>query len=432
MKRVLMVAFHFPPLAGSSGIQRTLRLVQHLPDLGWQPLVLSAKPMAYEMTSDDLLAEIPAGTVVRRAFALNSARHLAIRGRYLAATARPDRWMSWKFDAVRQGLQMIKALKPQLIWSTYPIASAHVIAAQLQQKTGIPWVADFRDPMAQEGYPSDPVTWQQFAQIEQGAIAQASAATFTTPGAVNAYRQRYPAASEKISLLENGYDEASFAAVEAQQAPAQALNPRRVTLLHSGVVYPDERDPTALFSGLQMLLKAYPSIPLTIRFRAPGDAQWLLNLARQYAVEPLLECLPPLPYHAALQEMLHADALLVLQASNCNAQIPAKVYEYFRARRPIVALTDAAGDTANLLRASGLDWIAPLDDASRISALLQSVVLELQPMHGALLGGLLPSTPPPRGALPSEAAIIAASRRSRSQAFVRLFNGVLAGAGVDA
>jgi len=46
MKRVLMIAFHFPPLAGSSGIQRTLRFVQHLPALGWQPLVLSAKPMA--------------------------------------------------------------------------------------------------------------------------------------------------------------------------------------------------------------------------------------------------------------------------------------------------------------------------------------------------------------------------------------------------
>ena len=48
MKRVLMIAFHFPPLAGSSGIQRTLRFARHLPQFGWEPLVLTAHPRAYE------------------------------------------------------------------------------------------------------------------------------------------------------------------------------------------------------------------------------------------------------------------------------------------------------------------------------------------------------------------------------------------------
>ena len=59
MKRILMIAYHFPPLAGSSGIQRTLRFVQHLPKFGWEPIVLSADPRAYERTSDDLMQEIP-------------------------------------------------------------------------------------------------------------------------------------------------------------------------------------------------------------------------------------------------------------------------------------------------------------------------------------------------------------------------------------
>ena len=55
-----MVAYHFPPLAGSSGIQRTLRFAQQLPHLGWSPLVLSANARAYERTSSDLLDELPA------------------------------------------------------------------------------------------------------------------------------------------------------------------------------------------------------------------------------------------------------------------------------------------------------------------------------------------------------------------------------------
>src|SRR5450830_159224 len=176
-----MIAYHFPPLAGSSGIQRTLRFVQHLPSLGWQPLVLSTHPRAYETTSDDLLADVPAGTVVRRAFALDTARHLQFAGRYLGWMARPDRWISWKFDAIREGLKLIDEFRPDVIWSTYPIATAHVIASVLHHKTGIPWIADFRDPMAQEYCPEDPVkrhtfpaaplTWQSYLAIEADAAA---------------------------------------------------------------------------------------------------------------------------------------------------------------------------------------------------------------------------------------------------------------------
>src|SRR5207344_2703688 len=100
MKKVLLIAYHFPPLAGSSGIQRTLRFAQQLPDFGWQPIVLTAHPRAYERVSADLAAEVPPGLTVHRAFALDAARHLALRGRYFGSMARPDRWASWKYDAV--------------------------------------------------------------------------------------------------------------------------------------------------------------------------------------------------------------------------------------------------------------------------------------------------------------------------------------------
>ncbi|MBX3638145.1 MAG: glycosyltransferase, partial [Rubrivivax sp.] len=127
MKRLLMVAYHFPPLAGSSGIQRTLRFVQQLPRFGWQPMVLTTQARAYEKTSDDLLPEVPDGTLVCRAFALDTARHLSIGGRYPGRLARPDRWITWRFDAVRQGLRLIREHRPDAIWSTYPIATAHRI-----------------------------------------------------------------------------------------------------------------------------------------------------------------------------------------------------------------------------------------------------------------------------------------------------------------
>ncbi len=373
MKRILMIAYHFPPLAGSSGIQRTLRFVQHLPKFGWEPIVLSADPRAYERTSDDLMPEIPEGMIVSRAFALDTARHLSIKGRYIAAMARPDRWVSWKFAGIREGMRLIKKYRPDAIWSTYPIATAHVIGAELHRRSGLPWIADFRDPMAQEGYPADPITHQQYLNIEKTAIEQASISLFTTPGAARVYRQRYPEYAQKIDVLENGYDEPSFlqaeAALPAERAP---LNPGAFTFLHSGIVYPSERDPTQLFQALAKLKENQPESigKLKIRFRASVHDDLLQQLAKEYDVAEFIETLPSVGYSEALGEMLRADGLLLMQAANCNDQIPAKIYEYLRAGKPILGLTDHAGDTAELLRNAGCKTIADIANSQAIHEML--------------------------------------------------------------
>lgn len=372
MKRILMIAYHFPPLAGSSGIQRTLRFVQHLPQFGWEPLVLTAHPRAYEKTSQDLLADVPEGTIVTRAFALDTRRHLSFAGRYPGFLARPDRWMTWRFDGVRQGMKLIQQYRPDVLWSTYPIATAHVIAAELQRRSNLPWVADFRDPMAQEDYPTDLQTRQHFKRIEEQAMQQASLALFTTPGAARIYRNRYPNAKARIEVLENGYDEETFAKAEQELADRAPLNPGFLTLLHSGIVYPYERNPTALFEALGNLKDSRPEVfaRFKLRFRAAVHDDLLSELARKYEVTEAVEILPAIPYREALAEMLRADGLLILQASNCNDQIPAKLYEYLRAGRPIIALTDETGDTAATLINNGMKRIARLDDAAAITDLL--------------------------------------------------------------
>jgi glycosyltransferase involved in cell wall biosynthesis len=414
-QRVLMIAYHFPPLAGSSGIQRTLRFVQQLGDFGWRPLVLSADPRAYERTSDDLSGEIPEGTVVRRAFALDTGRHLSWRGRYVAAMARPDRWMSWRYDAVRQGMALVRQFKPTVIWSTYPIATAHLIGADIQHRTGLPWVADFRDPMAQDDYPADAKTHQQYVQIEHHALLTAAASTFTSPGAAAEYRQRYPTAASRVHVLENGYDEETFTDI-AEQAGTQAgpLNPGAKTLLHSGIVYPSERDPTQLMVALRRLHESKTVVPgaLKVRFRAAVAEELLHRLASDCGVEAYVEILPPVSYRKALVEMLRADALLIMQASNCNAQIPAKLYEYLRARRPILCLSDPAGDTAGALRVAGVTAVARLDDAQSIERLIRQFLLP----DGA-----------PLQTLANDVAIQSASRRGRSQALADLLQAVAKG-----
>jgi glycosyltransferase involved in cell wall biosynthesis len=369
-----MVAFHFPPLQGSSGIQRTLRFVQHLPALGWQPIVLSAHPRAYADTNDGLLAEIPVGTVVDRAFALDTARHLAVAGRHLAWLALPDRWVTWGFGAIPAGLRLIRQYRPDVIWSTYPIATAHGIALRLHRLSGIPLVADFRDPMAQDGYPADPRTWRAYQRIESAVAQHASRLVFVTPNARELYRSRYSTVpAENFVLIENGYDDASFTAAESGLDP-DPLNGGCITLLHSGIVYPSERDPRAFFAALGRLRRTgrIDGRKVRIRFRGPVHADLLERLAAESGTQELVEILPPVPYHEALQEMLRADGLIVMQGSNCNEQIPAKLYEYFRARRPILGLADPLGDTGKVMRDAGVTHIAKLEDADQVESAIDS------------------------------------------------------------
>ena len=246
-----MIAFHFPPLSISSGIHRTLSFARHLLGAGWQPIVLSASPRAYENVSAAHVDPIPRQVIVERAFALDTARHLAVFGRYPAVLARPDRWASWWFGGVFAGLRLVRKYRPTAIWSTYPIATAHTIAATLSRLSGLPWIADFRDPMAQEGYPSDLKTRASFRRIEERALRSSAYAVFVAPGAARMYSRRYPdIPTERFKVIENGYDEEAFRVAEAAAAERKPLNPGSVTLLHSGIVYPSERDPAMLFEAL--------------------------------------------------------------------------------------------------------------------------------------------------------------------------------------
>jgi glycosyltransferase involved in cell wall biosynthesis len=208
-----------------------------------------------------------------------------------------------------------------------------------------------------------------------------------------------------VQVLENGYDEESFS--DDSTGAAVPLMPGAITLLHSGIVYPSERDPTQLMAALHRLSDAGHIVPgrLVLRFRAAVAEDLLRRLAAEHGVEAYIEVAPALPYREALCEMQRADGLLVMQASNCNAQIPAKLYEYLRAGRPILCLSDPVGDTADLMRRAGIDTIVPLDSVDAIADILPRFMSQVR-------AGLAPLAAP--------SFVANASRRARSQQFAQL------------
>jgi glycosyltransferase involved in cell wall biosynthesis len=372
MKKVLMLAFHYPPFGGGSGIHRTLKFSRYLPEYGWQPVVLSASTRAYPQTENKEL--VPDGVVLERAAALDTARHLSIRGAYTRWLAIPDRWCTWGPAAVVTGVRLIRKHRPDVLWSTYPIATAHWIGLALHRLTGIPWVADFRDPMIDtdpvtgDEYPTDPFIRRSYNWIESHTIKRCTRAVVTTPGTLEMYSARFPMVPhDRWALIPNGYDEEDFQAAEPRAQRRGPKNP--LVLLHSGVIYPSERDPSAFFAALADLKQQgrISADNLRVVLRATGHDDFCQTQLGQLGIADIVRLEPPVAHVNALVEMMEVDGLLILQASNCNRQIPAKLYECLRARRPIFAMTDRSGDTAAALQAAGMNAIVPLDCKTQIA-----------------------------------------------------------------
>lgn len=358
-----------------------------LPAFGWDVDVLTVTARAFPDTTGERLADIPATSRVIRACGLDTARHLSICGKYPRLLSLPDRWVSWRVGAIVSGLYHIRKHRPNAIMSSFPIATAHLIAYDLHRLTGLPWVADFRDPMAQDEYPKTQAEWNCYRRIEEQTVTHAAACTFTAPSALEYYRKRYGDGLAATShIIPNGFDEQVFAELEDMpRAGRTAGSP--LTFLHSGLLYPWERDPVPFFCALKTL-KAngfWRRHPSRFVFRASGFDAHFAHIVRALGVEDLVEFRPRIDYRSAVREIMDADALLLFQAANSNFQIPAKTYEYLRAGRPVLAVVDPGGDTAALVHQHDGNVVVDIDAEDAIRCGLERML------------GLLSETPPAVG-----------------------------------
>lgn len=384
-RNVLFIAYHYPPIAVSSGVHRTLAFSRYLTDWGWNVSVLTADYNVYPRYDLNQLDVVPAGVTVIRAWAKDTARDLSINGRYTQLMALPDRYQSWIFGGVVSGLKAIRRSRPNVIVSTYPIASAHVIGYVLHKITGIPWVADFRDPMAQEDYPENALVRKSFLWIEKKAVKHASKLVFVTEGAKDYYCARYADLDEnKVTVIPNGYDGMVFDEIEAERALSNSMRQvathlveqKPIVFIHSGVIYPSERDPKHLFQAIKDLKDTgvISSVTFNIILRASGHEELFKEQIDKLGIADIVQFAPSIPYKDALREMYSVDGLLLLQADNCEHQIPAKAYEYIRVGKPVLGLTTLTGETGKLLAKHPLSKLAPLDDAAAIGSAIKEMI----------------------------------------------------------
>ena len=308
-KNALLVTYYWPP-AGGPGVHRWLRFSSFFAENGVKLSVYCPEDAAWPITDTKLNEQVhPSLKIIRRKIFephkyLGKKNNPNVGGGLTAGKKEsivqkliiwirgnlfiPDARVFWINPSVRFLHDYLKN-HPEIdtLITTGPPHSLHVIGRNLKRKNKhLNWVADFRDPMAQPGYPSDPRTRQCYLGIEADAMERASYSVFTTPGAARVYKERYPERASRIRVLENGFDEESFS-VAAQMAPhiqrgTAVTGP--LLLLHSGVVYPTERDPSHFFEALARLRKNRLLSPadLRIRFRAAVHETLLCQLAADH------------------------------------------------------------------------------------------------------------------------------------------------------
>lgn len=365
---VLMIAFHFPPYTEVSGALRTLSMAEELVEAGYKPIIMAPKPLAYPNLISTL-SRVDDVCETHRTFALDAARHMGLFGRYPEFLAQPDRWVSWWLSAVPRGLSLIRRHKPKIIWSTYPIATSHLIASTLNRLTDIPWIADFRDPMVIPDYPIPAKTMSVRDQIERRTIKQAHTCVFVTQSSLEAYSSKYMEGQRgRFELIPNGYDEEAFTEAGDPSIHSEAMldGQRKVRLVHSGLLYQRGRNPRSFFKSLANLLRKgrISRNDLKIVLRASSHDLEYKAMVREHGLDGIIEIAPILSRPEALAEQRCADGLLLFQGAEFNTQVPAKLYEYFRSGKPILALVDPAGETADIVVREKAGIVVDMNDVS--------------------------------------------------------------------
>lgn len=352
MKPILMIAYHYPPEGSSSGVLRTLKFSKYLPRHGWKPHVLTLRDSIYRVRDEGLKADIPPEAVVHRTGGFDSPHTLSIRGRHLAMFSVPDPFISWLPFGVKRGMEVIRRSGIKALYSTSPVPTAHLIAASLKRLTGLPWLADFRDPWIEEGQHPAPGSIRHAVEsrLERAVVRRADRIVATTPYLRADFLARYPSLDpDKVRVIYNGYDEADFASL-----PVPPREPR-FEILHAGLVTREYRDPTPLLEAVARLIGRGVMSRAEVRVAFLGARGFFASpagreLVGRLGLEDVLEVSPRIPNRDTLGRLRRASCLLILQASDdTRSLIPAKAFECLRVERPILALT-GDGATADLLK----------------------------------------------------------------------------------
>lgn len=355
MRRLLLLSYAFPP-DNTAAAARPGQLYDYLPENGYQPLVLASSDGGATHNGDTVY-RIPVGA---QSATVSLASTLA--GLFMRYGAPYNDRLPWVPYAASAAAQLIRARPVQLIYSTSPSLASHFAALWLKSRFGLPWVADFQDPVRDNPFRTRSWLFPYDTLIEHTLFRNADRLIANTDTVAEVWSRRYPQWAQKISVLWNSFD--------PRETIGPALSPARSykVLAHVGSMY-GERHPTLLLSSIERL--HFDSSLLRVKLIGPIDRPIIARLSPRFDHMRQSGILQVdnrrIPREEALQETAEADYLLLLDLNERNAsfQVPSKLLDYIRVGKPILAYTPTNSPVERILAQSGIPFVTIAPDASQ-------------------------------------------------------------------
>ncbi len=369
MKRVLIVAYHYPPV-GEVGVFRTLKFTKYLPQFGFRPVVLTVRNRSGGTLDATLLEQVPREAKV---IATISAEH-----RFLRAPSRlginpkwffvPDTHVGWLPFALHYGAAAIRKEDIDIIFATAPAFTSLLIGYALKKRTGKPLVLDYRDPWTQNAFITYPTGLHRKLEekMERAVLQSADYIVTTTEEISQRLIEKYPFIRNRCETIPNGFDSDDFRGLK------RSASSDRFTITYAGKFY-GLRTARHFLTALRNLFGKNNHLKDRIRvvFAGPEDRH-TVRLVQELGLQDVVEMTGFVAHRESLQLMMNADVLLLVMSQGevvgngtGTMMIPGKTFEYLAARRPILALAPE-GAVSDLMRARGSGMVVPPEEVGAI------------------------------------------------------------------
>lgn len=391
MKRLLIVAYYFPP-SGGPGVQRVLKYTKYLPEFGWEPIVLTVENGTFPAIDYSLLNEVPKDAIIFRtkiyepydiyrtftgkpkgvAIDVNVIKKedqkLSFKERiaeFVRATFFiPDARVGWLLTAKSKAIEICKEFNVDAVYSSSPPYTCSLIARYVKRKLGLPWIAGFRDPWT--GFISTPKRWFFPAMIdrrlEHSVFSEADLVEVAWEGIRKDALRKYPDLPlDKFVHIPNGFDPADYPSV------TYATNDV-FTLTYTGSMY-GRRNPESLFKALERLVEtgkiALEEFVIKLIGRFGSEIHEMIE---KTFIKPRIRVVSYLPHHESLSELMRSDALLLIvdESKESEEIVPGKVYEYLGTGRPILTIAPTNGAVAQLIYQTKAGLVAHQSEVEKI------------------------------------------------------------------
>lgn len=372
MKRVLIIAYYWPP-AGGSGVQRCLKFAKYLPEFGYSPIVYTCENPAAFTWDESLLRDVSPNLEVHKTriyepFELYKkvtgqgkdakVTDVMVKGKTESLIQKAAIWMrgnlfvpdakvGWVKPSIRYLKKYLEEHPVDVLLSSGPPHSVHLIAQRLNRDTGIPWVADFRDPWvniySNRFMKRTEKTNRRDLQLETSVLQQANAVTVVSPGLEHEFESR----AQKVVKIFNGYDPSDIPAVRPNAS-------KHFELTYTGN-YKANQDLPELWLALSELQQEVPGFSDQFTLHLVGKvADNVLESIRKAGIEGLLKLTDSVPHSKAIQFMVDSALLLFpIPLDKTNKLIlTGKIFEYLAAQSPILGIGPVDGNAAKVLRES--------------------------------------------------------------------------------